>query len=191
MLNSFHSAVQHLPSSMGPIGQICFITNDIPASVNTWAKIFGAGPFFHMEHVDLQDVTYRGQPIELDESIAIGYWNDLQIEFIHQHNDSPTIFTDWTTGKRSGLHHGLIYSADVEVTRAELAKAGMTAAQEMRIGAGGECIFFDTGFPELPFLEVVRLDPIFDKLFDYMKQAAREWDGTNPLRPVPDPSVWA
>lgn len=190
MFTSFHSAIKHLPSSMGPIGQVCFITNDIPASVETWTSIFGAGPFFHMEHVDLRDVKYRGQSIVLDESIAMGYWNDLQIEFIHQHNDSPTIYTDWKSGKRSGLHHVLINSPDVEETRAELAKVGMTAAQEMRVGAGGECIFFDTGFPEVPFLEVVRLDPIFNKLFDYMKRAARDWDGTNPLRPVPDPSEW-
>ena len=84
----------------------------------------------------------------------------------------------------------MVSSKDVEKTRADLNEVGLVAAQEMLIGAGGECIFFETGHPELPFLEVVRLDPIFDKLFAYMKRASREWDGSRQLRPVPDPSEW-
>jgi hypothetical protein len=180
-----------LPAALGPIEQICFITSDIPASVNFWARTFGAGPFFHMEHIDLLDVHYRGAPIDLDQSIALGYWDDLQIEFIHQHNDAPSIFTDWTNGKRCGLHHGMVRSADVERTRSDLAKVGMTVVQEARVGAGGEYVFLETGSEDMPYLEVVRLEPIFDKLFAFMKRAAREWDGTQPLRSVPDISEWS
>jgi hypothetical protein len=131
-----------------------------------------------------------GAPIDLDQSIALGYWKDLQVEFIHQHNEAPSIFTDWTKGKRRGLHHGMVKSTDVERTRSTLAREGMTAVQEARVGLGGEYLFFETGSEDMPYLEVVRLDPIFDKLFAFMKRATREWDGTRPLRAVPDISEW-
>ena len=187
---SDHSTFKTLPAAVGPIEQLCFITSNIPASVDFWARTFGAGPFFHMEHIDLLDVRYRGAPIELDQSIALGYWKDLQIEFIHQHNEAPSIFTDWKKGQRHGLHHGMVKSTDVARTQADLAKVGMTAVQQARVGLGGQYAFFETGSEDMPYLEVVRLDPIFDKLFAFMKRAAREWDGTRPLRSVPDMSEW-
>jgi len=180
-----------LPAGLGPIKQIGFITTDIPASVAYWARTFGAGPFFQMDHVDLRNVKYYGKPVELDESLVLGYWHDIQIEFIIQHNKSQTIYTDWMEGRRQGVHHFLVDSPDVEKTRADLAKEGLEVAMEAKIGAGGEVLFFDMKNPYLPYLEVVRLDPSFTRLFDYMQRAARDWDGKAPLRPVPAPSEWA
>lgn len=190
MASSPQPLLHGLPASIGPIDQICFITTDIPASCELWARTFGVGPFFHMQHVDLLDVTFRGTPTHIDQSIALGYWHGLQIEFIHQHNETETIFTDWTKGVRHGLHHALVNVPDVEQARKDLAAVGMTAAQEARVGMGGEYIFFDTNIPDLPYLEIIRLDPIFDKLFGYMKRAAREWDGRDAIRDVPPMEEW-
>jgi len=191
MIGSPFATSAGLPAGHGPIVQICFITNDIPASVAEWTRTFGAGPFFHMEHVDLRDVKYYGKPVVLDESIALGYWNDMQIEFIHQHNDTETIYTDWKRGVRLGVHHVLVNTDDLRKTTAELVKQGMVPAMEAIVGLGGEVTFFETHHPFVPFLEVARLDALFGPLFAYMKRAAREWDGSAPLRPVPDQGVWS
>lgn len=187
---SSSSLLQGLPANISAIGQICFMTTDIPAACELWARKFGAGPFFHMQHVELLDVTYNGKPTETDQSIALGYWHDLQIEFIHQHNDTQTIFTDWHKGLRSGLHHALVNAPDVEQARRDLTRIGMTAVQEARIGLGGEYIFFETSLADLPYLEVVRLDPIFDGLFGAMKRASHGWDGRNAVRDVPPMEEW-
>ena len=67
--------------------------------------MFGVGPFFHIEHVPLDIVHYRGTSINLVMSVALANWGDLQIEFIYQHNDVPSVFSDRMNGKHNGLHH--------------------------------------------------------------------------------------
>ena len=81
-------------ANIGEIMQLAFVPADFDAALQHWIGL-GAGPFFALDHVRLEDVTYLGKPAEIDFSMVIGYWGDLQIELIRQHNDAPSIYKAW------------------------------------------------------------------------------------------------
>ena len=73
-------------AQLGDVMQLAFVPADFEAALDHWIKV-GAGPFFAMDHVKLEDVRYRGAPADIDFSMVIGYWGDLQVELIRQHNE--------------------------------------------------------------------------------------------------------
>ena len=90
---------------LGDVMQMAYVPGDFEGAVNFWTKTVGAGPFFSIEHVKLDRTRYRGQPVEVDFSMMLGYWGNMQIELIRQHNDAPSIFKSWRDEGREGLHH--------------------------------------------------------------------------------------
>ena len=77
------------------IMQMAYVPGDFEKAFKLWTRRIGAGPFFSLEHVKLEHGRYRGEPVEIDFSIMLGYWGDMQIELIPQHNQAPSIFKDW------------------------------------------------------------------------------------------------
>ena len=46
-----------------PIVQMCWVVDDMEAAALQWVKIMGAGPFFRIPHIQLDELTYRGKPV--------------------------------------------------------------------------------------------------------------------------------
>ncbi len=165
---------------LGAIMQNAYVPPDFDAALDFWTKSMGVGPFFLMEHVKLENVRYRGQPTEIDFSMAIGYWGDLQIELIRQHNDAPSIYKAWRDAGKNGLHHVCLLTEDFDAARR--ACAGMSIAQEAKVPGGGEVIYVDTGGGDGTMVEILKLSPGSGGLFQMMRDAARGWDGRDPVR---------
>jgi len=82
--------------------QNAFVVTDLDAALDHWTRVMGVGPFFVFERVEFAEIWYRGQSaLDIDLSVAIGYWGDLQIELIRQRNDVPSIYTDFP-GRQAG-----------------------------------------------------------------------------------------
>jgi len=116
-------------------------------------------------------------------SVAIAYWNDIQIELIQQHNDSPSIYKQWRDAGLDGLHHTCIVVPDLKKARAVCLEAGATILQEGR-APGVEALYVDTGGGPGSILELIEIAEETRGAFDTIRNAARDWDGTNPLRPI-------
>jgi len=143
----------------------------------------GAGPFFTADHIELQDVRYLGRAADIDLSVAIGYWGELQIEIIRQHNDTPSIYSSWRNEGSEGLHHVCIVADDMNVVRKACNDAGARIVQEGKVpGSGSEFLYADTGGGPGTLLEVLTPGPGNLELFAMMRDAARNWDGTGPVR---------
>lgn len=169
-------------ASLGEIMQLAYVPADFDATLKFWIETVGAGPFFALDHVKLEDVTYRGAPVEVDFSMVIGYWGDLQIELIRQHNDSPSIYKAWRDEGREGLQHVCILVDDMAHARAVCADAGAVVAQEGVVPGGGEVIYVDTGGGPGTMVEILKPGPGSRDFFAMMRQAARDWDGSDPIR---------
>lgn len=165
---------------LGPIMQNAFVPADFDAALSFWTRTMGVGPFFLLENVTLEDVRYLGHPSDVKFSIALGYWGDMQIELIRQLNDAPSIYKAWREAGKSGLHHVCQLTDDMGAARA--ATAGMTVLQSARVPGGGEVIYVDTGGGDGTMLEMLKPAPGTDGLFAMMKDAARTWDGRDPVR---------
>jgi len=159
--------------------QIAFVTDDLQASLDYWCGIMGAGPFFETRRV--VDGTYMGKPSQPDINVMIGYWGDLQVELIKQHNDAPSIYHGWEGGPFL-LHHVCVMTSDIEAARAKVAADGGEVVQTNDMPGGG---VFYAKVGNGPYLEVAQVPEKVRALSDVMKQAARDWDGvTDPIRPI-------
>ena len=57
-----------------PIVQMCWMVDDMETAAMQWVQTMGAGPFFLLPHIQLDELTYRGKPAKLDQSSAVGQW---------------------------------------------------------------------------------------------------------------------
>jgi catechol 2,3-dioxygenase-like lactoylglutathione lyase family enzyme len=169
-------------ASLGEIMQLAYVPADFDGTLKFWIETMGAGPFFALDHVKLEDLKYRGQPADIDFSMVLGYWGDLQIELIRQHNDAPSIYEAWRDKGQEGLHHVCILVDDMMEARRTVADAAGIVAQEGKLIGGGEVIYVDTGGGPGTMVEILKPGPGGREFFAMMREAARGWDGTNPVR---------
>ncbi len=160
--------------------QLAFVPRDVPAALEHWTKVMGVGPFFLLPHVGYRSATYRGAPSNIDLSAYIGYWGDIQIELVEQHCDSPSIYRPWIDGDRDGLHHVCILADSMREARDVCASAGIFVVQEM-VMDGAEAIYVDAGSSS-PLVEIFQASPALLQGAAMMRDAARHWDGKDPLR---------
>ena len=89
------------PVLPGVIRQIGYIVQDFDKAIATWLEL-GVGPFYVLRSVT-QTGVYRGE--ECTVTLTIGFANsgDLQIEVIHQDNDAPSIYSEFTSAGGDGF----------------------------------------------------------------------------------------
>jgi catechol 2,3-dioxygenase-like lactoylglutathione lyase family enzyme len=171
-----------LIAQLGTVMQLAYVPKDFDAALRYWTETMGVGPFFSMEHISLPNCRHEGQPSDIDFSIAIAYWGDLQIELVRQHNDAPSIYKRWRDEGRDGLHHVCIVVDDMAHARQVCAAAGARIAQEADVAGGGEVIYVDAGGGPGSLIELIRLPQATLDAFAAMRELCRDWDGRDPLR---------
>ena len=169
-------------AQLGNIMQMAYVPRDFDAALSFWTKTIGAGPFFSLEHVKLERTRYRGQPVEIDFSMMLGYWGDMQIELIRQHNDAPSSFKAWRDAGHDGLHHVCLLIDDMTAARDLCSRAGIGIEQEAIVPGGGEVIYMDTGAGPGSIVEMLKPAPGMREFFKMMREAHRAWDGSEPVR---------
>lgn len=170
-------------ASLGEVFQIAFVPADFDAALRFWTETMGAGPFYLMEHIQAENCKYKGDPTSIDFSAAIGYWGDLQIELIQQHDSKPSIYTSWLQQGQQGLHHVCVEVKDMEETRRVCAEAGAVVLQEAQFrGGSAEVIYVDTHGGPGTMIEFWKGDDAGRKFFASIREAARGWDGSRPVR---------
>jgi len=168
-------------SQFGPVMQLAFVPRDIDAALRHWTETMGVGPFFKFPHVPYEHFAYRGGAQTIDFTVYTAYWGDLQIELIEQHNAAPSSYQQWLDAGREGLHHVCIAVEDLAPVRAYCARAGTPILQELRMD-GLETIYADSGGGAGGIVEFARISKQFLGAFEMLRQAARGWDGTDPVR---------
>lgn len=171
-----------LIAQLGTVMQMAYVPQDFDAALRHWTETMGVGPFFCMNHIRLEQCRYEGTPSDVEFSIAIAYWGDVQIELVRQHNDAPSIYKRWRDEGREGLHHVCVVVDDLARARQVCAEAGARVAQEGFVAGGGEVIYVDTGGGPGSLVEIIQLPESTLAGFAYMREQARHWDGTDPVR---------
>lgn len=167
--------------ALGDIIQMAYLPEDFDATLRYWTDTVGVGPFFLMENIRLGDMRYRGQPTDAVFSIAIAYWGDIQIELIRPENDAPSIYSgDYAV--RDRLHHVCIFVDSIADARRACADAGAEILVEGKVGDSGEVIYVDAGGGPGHVIELLQPMAGSEGLFAMIKDAARDWDGSEPLR---------
>jgi methylmalonyl-CoA/ethylmalonyl-CoA epimerase len=169
--------------SLGKIIQLAYLPEDFDAALKYWTQTVGVGPFFLMENIALGEMKYRGAPSGAMFSIAIGYWGDIQIELIRPENDEPSIYNGEYAVK-DRMHHVCIFVDSIADARRACAEAGAEILVEGKVGDSGEVIYVDAGGGPGHIIELLQPMAGSEGLFDMMRDAARNWDGSEPLRKI-------
>ena len=167
--------------SLGPPVQIAYAVSDIFRGVDKWIKDFGAGPFFIAEHIPIKNVIYRGQPSELDITVAYGQWGEIMIELVQDNGEGPSIIRDLYPPQKSGLHHLAYFVNDMDLVSAKLVEEGYVLAMSGQAGEN-RFQFFDAISEMGHFLEIYEPIESLKYLYERVRSASINWDGSDPLR---------
>jgi hypothetical protein len=163
-------------AALGAPMQLAFVPTDIDKAISHWAGTVGAGPFFHLPELSLPETRYRGVPTDPVFSLWLGYWGDMQVELIRQHNDAPSIYRDAADDRR--LHHVCLLVDDF--AQAMTAAADAEVVQDAMVPGGGQVAYVQPA--QGPMVELLKPAPGTRELFAMMREAHRGWDGRGPVR---------
>jgi methylmalonyl-CoA/ethylmalonyl-CoA epimerase len=177
-------------AQLGSIVQLAFIPRDFDAALRHWVHTMGVGPFFVFRHMQLTNTRYKGQPSDIDMTAAVGYWGDVQIELIQQHNSSPSCYNDWLSEGGTGFQHYGVVVDDFAAAHARLTAMGGPPVQETEVPGLVKVAYFK--LPDEPQLvEILGSTPTYRNVIQYMRNAAAGWDGGEPIRTLPPDTDWS
>jgi methylmalonyl-CoA/ethylmalonyl-CoA epimerase len=162
----------------GVIKQIAYIVEDLDHAIMRWVELVGAGPFFRIDAAKVEDVRYRGQPTNLDVSLALGNSGDVQVELIAPHGTGPSIYRELPRG----VHHLALLARDFEADSARLDRLGHPVAFALTLPGVCRVHYHDTLAVFGHFLELWESTERMRGLLEMVESAARDWDGRDPIR---------
>jgi hypothetical protein len=164
----------------GPIRQIGYVVTDIDRAILRWLEL-GVGPWFVMRELTLA-ARYRGEPCRVTLTLALANSGEMQVELIQQHDDRPSIYTEFLEAHGPGYHQLAYWSADFDATIASLLEAGWPV-----VWSGGEDVGARFAYVEQPegpasIVEIMELTDATSGMATFVRDAATNWDGGEPIR---------
>lgn len=162
-----------------------YLVEDIEATVGRLVEQFGAGPFFLIENVPLENLRSRDEAAEFVHNSAFGYCGDDPIELIETVRLAPERVEKAFSGSRPRVHH-VAYAvprAEAEALRSELDRRGLPTYLSAQLGEV-ENTFHDASASLGHDVEIQVDSAEFREFFEMIRGGAEDWDGSDPLRRV-------
>jgi len=162
--------------------QIAYHVPDPERAAREFARRFGWGPFFLFEHIALSKCLYRGAPAVFDHSSAYGQAGELMVELITQHDDRPSVLRDLYARDAVGVHHVAHFVSDLPQALERARAAGADVALDACTLTGTSFAMLDTSRELGHMTELYEGTGDLLKFYRYVRRAAQDWDGREPLR---------
>ena len=163
--------------------QNAWVVDDVYKAAQQWVDFYGIGPFYMLEHLNLANIKYHGEPAELDISVALAQAGPVQIELIQQFNDGPSAYRDLVPAGHTGYHHFCIFTHDFEGDKAYFEANGHATTTQGEAPDGSvQFAYFDTRKLNGIFTEVVNPAEGLVGRNKLVAAAAENWDGRDPIR---------
>ena len=169
-------------SHLGAPVQFAYLVSDIFEGIEKWIKNFGSGPFFISEHVPIKNIFYRGYPSKLDITVAYAQWGSVMIELIQNNNNEPSVMTELVALKKGVFHHVAFFVEDLNLSSNRLKNQGYELAMTGQAG-DNRFQFFDALDKMGHFIEIYEPVESLVDLYERVRTASINWDGSNPIRP--------
>ena len=174
---------------LGPIHHLAYVVEAIEPAVRRLNEQFGAGPFFYLDRVPVEDVTSRGEPAEFVHGSSFGICNDVAVELIQVARIEPARVSERFRGNGDGTprlqHAGYVVPAERrEAVRADLETRGLPEYLSSRLG-NVESSLHDAGAAFGHDIELHADSEDLRGFFAMVQEAAAGWDGSDLLRPPP------
>jgi hypothetical protein len=162
-----------------------YVVEDIEATVNRLVEQLGAGPFFLVESVPLENVLSRGEPAEFAHNSAFGSCGGGAIELMEAVSLAPERVEKGFAGPRPALHHVAyaVPQAQVGDLRTSLDERGLPQYLSAQLGEV-DMTFHDASAVLGHDIEIHVDSQGLRDFFEMVRGAAEGWDGSEALRPV-------
>lgn len=162
-----------------------YLVDDIAATARRLTDQLGAGPFFLIENVPLENLRSRAEPAEFAHNSAFGACGGDVIELIETVSLAPARVEERFSGPRPRIHHiaYVVPAAEVSELRRTLDERGLPQYLSARAGEVDNT-FHDASTVLGHDLEIHRDCRQLRDVFGMVSGAAEGWDGSDPLRTV-------
>jgi hypothetical protein len=162
-----------------------YLVDDIEATVNRLVVQLGAGPFFLVESVPLENVLSRGEPAEFVHNSAFGYCGGGAIELIEAISLAPERVEKRFSFSRPGIHHVgyAVPATKVADIRRSLDERGVSQYLSSQLGEV-DTTLHDASAALGHDVEIHVDSGGLRAFFEMVSSAAQDWDGSERLRPV-------
>lgn len=177
-----------LPASIDPnilpgvVRQNGYIVRDIDATIAAWLSL-GIGPWYVLRERP-QTGLYRGKEVEVTVSVAFANSGDLQLELIQQHGDTPSIYTEFLDAGHEGYHQLAFWASDFEATMRSVEAAGWPVLWSGGGNGGTSFAYFEPPAGPAAIIEIMELTPATEGMAKLVRDAAANWDGSDPVRSI-------
>ncbi|MGW6422266.1 zinc-binding dehydrogenase [Nocardia sp. NPDC055053] len=172
----------------GTIRQIGYVVRDIESSMRGFIDS-GIGPWFYLTGLKPGNFIYRGEPSGMVMDVAVANSGDIQIELIQPVNEEPSMYKDFLDAGHEGMQHIAYWAENYQDLYDGALAAGFTVGQEGEIGGPtGRFAYLETEHHPGTVIEISDLSGTKKFVFDLIRLAAANWDGTHPIQVV-DPAL--
>jgi hypothetical protein len=163
--------------------QIGYVVTDLQEAMRSWAATCRIGPWFYFDRSAYQTFLFNGNRHD-DIDITVGFANsgDIQIELIQQRCQTPSMYLEYlASNPQGGMQHWSSWPVDYQARYEAALRHGYQVAMEGTHARGPFCYFREEAMPGA-VIEMSELTPGRETFFDMVREAAREWDGKDPIR---------
>jgi Glyoxalase/Bleomycin resistance protein/Dioxygenase superfamily len=170
---------------LGEPHHYAYVVEDIEATVNLLVDQLGAGPFFLIDRVPLENVLSRGEPAEFVHNSAFGYGGGGAIELIEVISLAPERVEKRFSGPRPRVHHVgyAVPPTEVADLRRSLDERGLPQYLSSQLGEV-DATLHDASAALGHDIEIHVDGEGLRDFFAIVRGGAEGWDGSEPLRPV-------
>jgi hypothetical protein len=164
----------------GAVRQNGYVVRDLDHAIQQWINA-GVGPWFTLRNTEQSAMFFRGERSDPVLSIAWSNSGDLQIELIQPHGDRPSVYREFLDAGHEGIHHVAFWAEDFDEVMEHAARAGWTVVQSGDGGGTARFAYLDLGVGGT-IVEIMELTAGTRGMNDQIRDAADQWDGTDPVR---------
>ena len=169
----------------GEMRQVGIVVRDLDATIRHWVDVCGVGPWFHTDRLAFSSFTYRGKRYDdIHVSAAFANSGDVQIELLQQRCATPSMYRDFLAAGREGVQHWSSWPENYREFYDRAVAAGYEVGQEGTSNRGPFVYFLREGHAG-SVIEMAEMTPARSRIFGHIRDAARGWDGRNPVRAMP------
>lgn len=167
----------------GPIHHLAYVVESIEATAKQLVRTLGAGPFFVVRDVPLEQVTSRGEPATFQHDSAFGQCGAMPVELIQIEYLEPARVREGFSQSPPRLHHAayVVPRQRVAEARDELELRGLPAFLHATMG-DLDSTLHDGVSVMGHHLELHADSQALHDFFAMVRNASAGWDGSDPLR---------
>jgi catechol 2,3-dioxygenase-like lactoylglutathione lyase family enzyme len=164
----------------GVIRQIGYVVTDLDRALASWVEL-GVGPWLVIRGLPMS-VSYRGEPCETTLSLALSNSGEMQVELIYQHDDTPSIFTEFLAANGPGFHQLAYWAEDFDAVMKAVEEAGWPVVWSGGEGFGVRFAYVEPPNSPATVVEISELTEGQAASATFIRDTAANWDGTDPIR---------